>query len=183
MHLSRQQNLWSLRCSWSIACRHCSNYIFILDLTPGFNGLGKAKCKTRREALMFRDLVRLVLEVWRHNFISHSMRSSHGNNLRITGPLKLLLMPRFDFLFTWTNCRDAGIAFSSDSHLKWLQSRFKTFQICLELFESIWETLLDLFENILKCPFYIWITSLLVTRYNSKWCQFQLLVFFLLQVH
>ena len=23
----------SLRCSWSIACRRCSNYIFILDLT------------------------------------------------------------------------------------------------------------------------------------------------------
>ena len=43
-HLSRQ---WSLRCSWSIACRGCSNYIFILDFTPGFNGLkveASAKC-------------------------------------------------------------------------------------------------------------------------------------------
>ena len=30
-------------------CRRCSNYIFILDLTPGFNGLGKNNCKTRRE--------------------------------------------------------------------------------------------------------------------------------------
>ena len=30
-----------VRCSWSIACRRCSNYIFIVDLTPGFNGLGK----------------------------------------------------------------------------------------------------------------------------------------------
>ena len=28
-HLSRQLNCWSLRCSWSIACRRCSNYIFI----------------------------------------------------------------------------------------------------------------------------------------------------------
>ena len=30
-------------CSWSIACRsrRCSNCIFILDLTHGFNGLGK----------------------------------------------------------------------------------------------------------------------------------------------
>ena len=35
------QNFWSLRCSWSIACQHCSNYTFILDLTPVFNGLGK----------------------------------------------------------------------------------------------------------------------------------------------
>ena len=32
-HLSKQYNGWSLRCSWSIACRRCSNYIFILDLT------------------------------------------------------------------------------------------------------------------------------------------------------
>ena len=36
----RQLNCWSLRCSWSIACWHCSNYIFNLNLTPGFNGLG-----------------------------------------------------------------------------------------------------------------------------------------------
>ena len=48
---------WSLRCSWSIACWCCSNYIFILDLTPGISGLGKDNCKTRRETLKFlRDL-------------------------------------------------------------------------------------------------------------------------------
>ena len=28
-----------------IACRRWSNYIFILDLTPGFRGLGKDNCK------------------------------------------------------------------------------------------------------------------------------------------
>ena len=61
VNLSRQQNCWSLRCSWSIACRCCSNYIFILDLTPGFNGLGKGNCKTRRETLTFGDLVRFIL--------------------------------------------------------------------------------------------------------------------------
>ena len=27
--------------SWSIACQHCSNYIFILDLMHGFNGPGQ----------------------------------------------------------------------------------------------------------------------------------------------
>ena len=31
MRLNRQQNCWSLRCIWSIACRRCSSYIFILD--------------------------------------------------------------------------------------------------------------------------------------------------------
>ena len=29
------------------ACRRCSNYIFILNLTPGFNGFGKDHCKRR----------------------------------------------------------------------------------------------------------------------------------------
>ena len=41
MNFSRQYNCWSLRCSYSIACRHCSKYIFIHDLTHGFNGLSK----------------------------------------------------------------------------------------------------------------------------------------------
>ena len=44
-HLLRQWNCWSLRCSWSIACRRCSNYIFILDLTHGFNEMGKDNFK------------------------------------------------------------------------------------------------------------------------------------------
>ena len=54
-----------LRCSWSIACRRCSNYIFIFDLAPGFNGLSKDNCMTRLEAFKFWDLVRLMLEVLR----------------------------------------------------------------------------------------------------------------------
>ena len=40
-HLSRQYSCRSLRCSWSIACRRCTNYIFIYDLTTGFTELGK----------------------------------------------------------------------------------------------------------------------------------------------
>ena len=44
----------SLRCSWSIACRRCSNHIFIFDLTPGgVNKLRKGNCKTRRETFKF----------------------------------------------------------------------------------------------------------------------------------
>ena len=38
---------------WSIACRCCSNYIFILVLTPGSDRLGKENCKTRREPFKF----------------------------------------------------------------------------------------------------------------------------------
>ena len=44
----------------------CSNYIFILNWTPGFSGFGKDNCKTRRETFMFGDWVRLILENWRY---------------------------------------------------------------------------------------------------------------------
>ena len=71
-HFSRQLNCWSLRCSWSIACRRCSNYIFILNLIPGFNGLGKDSNKMRREAFQFWDLVRLILETLLYITLSHS---------------------------------------------------------------------------------------------------------------
>ena len=56
----------SLRCSWSIACRRCSNYIFILNLALGFIGLGKDNCKTRWGTIKFGDLVPLILEILRH---------------------------------------------------------------------------------------------------------------------
>ena len=36
-HLTVKYNCWSLGCIWSIACRRCSNYIFILHLIFGFN--------------------------------------------------------------------------------------------------------------------------------------------------
>ena len=58
-HFSRQLNCWSLRCSWSIACRRCSNYIFILNLTSGFNRLSNNNYKMRQETFKFWDLVAL----------------------------------------------------------------------------------------------------------------------------
>ena len=45
-----------LRCSWSIPCRRCSNYIFILDLTPVFDGLAKTTAR--------RDENHLSLVIW-----------------------------------------------------------------------------------------------------------------------
>ena len=45
--------------------QRCSNYIFILNLTPGFNGLGEDNYKMRREAFKFWDLVHLVLDTLR----------------------------------------------------------------------------------------------------------------------
>ena len=53
MHFNRQLNGWSFRCSWSIACRRCTNYIFILHLTPGFNILCKTTARRDKKYLSF----------------------------------------------------------------------------------------------------------------------------------
>ena len=44
---------WSFRSSWSIACRRCSNWIFILDLTPGFYGLAETIARRDEKHLSF----------------------------------------------------------------------------------------------------------------------------------
>ena len=72
-------NLWykphlntsSLSRSWSIACQRCSNCILILDLTHGFNELGKDSCKTRWESFKIWHLVRLILEFTVYRIIPH----------------------------------------------------------------------------------------------------------------
>ena len=53
--------------SKSVARRRCSKYIFILDLTPGFNKLGKDNCKTRH--IYIFGFGALILEVWRYVYI------------------------------------------------------------------------------------------------------------------
>ena len=59
--------LWNIPSNlWYCACRRCSNYIFILDLTPDFNWLYTDSCKTRRESYKFWCLVCLVLQFWRY---------------------------------------------------------------------------------------------------------------------
>ena len=54
---------------WNRLILEISRYIFILDLTPGFNGLDKDKCNTRRETLKSWDFMLLITEVWR--YINH----------------------------------------------------------------------------------------------------------------
>ena len=53
------------------ACRRCFNYILILDLTSGFNGLGKDNYMTRRDAFKFGYLVWLIWEIWRYIVFSY----------------------------------------------------------------------------------------------------------------
>ena len=64
MHLSRQYNCWSLRCSWSIACRRCSYYIFMLRLTlQAAIDCAKTTARWDEKYLGFVDLVHLILEI------------------------------------------------------------------------------------------------------------------------
>ena len=55
-----------LRCSWNNACLRCSNYIFIIESTLGFNILRKYNCMTRRETVKFWDVVCLKIDIWRY---------------------------------------------------------------------------------------------------------------------
>ena len=48
-------------------CRCCSNYIFIIDLTPDFRGLDNDNCKSTRKSVQFCDFVQLILEILRYN--------------------------------------------------------------------------------------------------------------------
>ena len=70
------KQLMLISCSWSITCQRCSNKIFILNLTPGFNILCKDNCKMRWETFKFGDLVsyiRILTVVWR---IMHTICTS-----------------------------------------------------------------------------------------------------------
>ena len=62
-NISRTWTGYKLVNYWYVG--HCFNYIFILDLTPGFNGLGKEYYKTRRDTFKFWDFVWFILEVLR----------------------------------------------------------------------------------------------------------------------
>ena len=87
-----------LRCSWSIPFRRCSNYIFILDLTPGFNRLCKDNCKPRQETFNFLYSVHLILEVW--------LYACKTKKLRLILSLATLLYRRRDqcIVMTFSTC-------------------------------------------------------------------------------
>ena len=90
----------------AITRRCCSNYIFILDLTPGLNGLGRDNCKARQETFKCWDFVTytrgltVALRAYKH-FLNGSQRSH---------PLYSLLWPHI----TWLQ-----IIISSCMHMWW----------------------------------------------------------------
>ena len=50
-HIITQKCFWSLRCSWSIAYRRCSNYIFILDFTTWFQWIGQRQLQDETRSI------------------------------------------------------------------------------------------------------------------------------------
>ena len=74
------------------------NYIFILNSTPGFNGLYRDNCKTRRETIKFLDLVILTLEIWQWQWLGVG-----GLFLRCGSPSILWAGP---FIFSSTTTGD-----------------------------------------------------------------------------
>ena len=61
---------------------------FILDLTPGVNGLGKDNWKTRRESLKFWDLVWLILEILLFSSFYRMIPSPQDHNLNLRKPIR-----------------------------------------------------------------------------------------------
>ena len=124
MHFSRQSNCWSLRCSWSSTNRCCSNYIFILHLTLGFDILCNYNCKPRWETFKFWDLVCFSLEI-----IWYVMSHLWGVNC-----------PWLSYYYYYNNTICVVRKFTTFSHIKtvWLSfSKFHinviSFQISLDL--------------------------------------------------
>ena len=78
-------------------CRRCSNCIFILYLTPGFNRLGKDKCKTRRESFEFYELVHIILEILRYTScggeqLQNPCCNSPRRRCSVTSPMQIHLI-------------------------------------------------------------------------------------------
>ena len=81
-----------------------SNYIFILNLTPGINGLGKDKCKKRQETFKFLDLVWIILEIWWYlKYISQQVRKwaiiLHLNDIKIVFMSEIVILLNRHFWF------------------------------------------------------------------------------------
>ena len=68
LHLSRQSNCWSLRCSWSIACQCCSNYI---NCNQSSIDLGRQLHNETRNIKVLRLGASYILDVWQYMDLIH----------------------------------------------------------------------------------------------------------------
>ena len=110
----------ALRCSWSIAWRHCCNYIF--DSTPGFNRLHQDNYKTRGELCIFWWFVASYI---RYLTVLSLTRHHHYNQMVPKFEYSGGIMQR-DIMWKGFPCHDFTICFSSkapclihDDVIKW----------------------------------------------------------------
>ena len=90
--------------------------IFILVLTPGFNGLDKDNFKTRRYSFKFWDLSRLILEVY-GNHLSIFYTPGLISMMALVFPIKSKSKSKSKkTLFNVGQCKQYNIS----SHLKWV---------------------------------------------------------------
>ena len=152
MHFSGQLNCWSLRCSWSSVCWRCSNYIFIVDLTPGFNILRQDNCKPRWETSKFWDLVCLILQIFTVCVIWGESRAEYITLL--DGPRQMKL---------WTGQVDLARFLVRIIHnLFWKTQNFRS-----RASENIW-----IYQVLGKCDCMIWFDKTFVwMRDLTHWCQ------------
>ena len=139
MHLRRQQNCWSLRCSWSIDCRRCSNYISILNLTPGFNELGKDNCKTRWETFESWDLVSYIRDL-----TVCSVGEKHRTHRTFPMARPKCLMGDFTNLY--------GIYTAHQTNVWWTMQVFRLHWVCIANF-SLYIRVMAEQEKITVCNF------------------------------
>ena len=110
---------WSLRCSSSSARQRCSNFILILNLTPGFNILHRNSCKTRWGTFEFCDLVHLILEIWQYH----------------TNVDLLARNPETHPYDNWTKCPPFSTHWGQDKMVAIFQTLFSNAFPWMEMFE------------------------------------------------
>ena len=101
-----------------IACRRCSNYIFIPDLTSGFNVLCKNNCKTRPENSCFG--------IW-----SHYIRDLTANGRRRSQSWFIMALMRDIYCNTWCYRQNYGM----DIFFEWKTGLYLA---CMQYLRATW---------------------------------------------
>ena len=90
--MSKYRQTSNIRCTLVVGAAPTT--YFILNLTPGFNGLAKGNCKTRRQSFKFCNLVRLIASYIR-DFTVHYKNPQKHINITTVKQCTLLLCAYF----------------------------------------------------------------------------------------
>ena len=149
-----------------LQCHQTSNirHTFILDLTPGFNGLGKDICKTKRETLKFWDLVWLILEVWQYMpRISYALPMV--SCLAVVGTSAL--HPYLSGLFYYHWRYKIGSLPMNKSWQRWLNETNTVLEILIQNKKHVFRTYRILLMKLCLAPTYNILQELLVLNWKK----------------